>query len=88
MAQHDPMYISVPTLQHAVGRYLLFHLDEFKVHIGKLSDMMRANIAALGEALPRVLGWQLLPPDGSMYVLFRHFEGEESTTSSVCLTSI
>lgn len=75
LAQHDPMYISVPILQHAVGQYLAHHIDEFKAHVAKLRDMMRANVAAFGEALPRVLGWEMLPPDGSMYVMFRHSEG-------------
>ena len=72
MSTHDPIYISVPIQQHAVGRYLSENLEDYKIHIEKESQMMRNNLEVLSSALEKAFGWKLIRPRGSMYAMFYH----------------
>lgn len=77
LACHDPIYISVPLLQHAIATYLTDHMDDYKRHIGELKTMMQNNLAQLGPVFEKVFGWKYLQPDGSMYAMFRHNEASD-----------
>jgi DNA-binding transcriptional MocR family regulator len=74
---HDPVYISVPILQHALATYLRDHLDDYTAHIARSNDIMQRNLAKLGPALAERFGWKFLAPQGSMYAMFRHHEASD-----------
>jgi aspartate aminotransferase len=77
MNEHDPIYISVPILQHAVARFLNDHLEEYKAHIKAANAMMMRNLAMLSTALEKSMGWRYCAPEGSMYAMFRHSEATD-----------
>lgn len=72
MRIHDPIYISVPWQQHAIGRYLAEDYEDFVRHIQELGDLMKKNWAVLSKAFQNALGWQPIEPHGSMYGMFYH----------------
>jgi len=72
MRIHDPIYISVPWQQHAIGRYITNEYDDFVNHIKELGDLMKKNWALLSKALQKALGWEPIEPSGSMYGMFYH----------------
>jgi hypothetical protein len=74
---HDPVYISVPILQHALATYLRDHLDDYVAHVALSNEIMQRNLAKLGPALAERFGWKFLRPQGSMYAMFRHHEASD-----------
>ena len=74
---HDPVYISVPILQHALAVYLRDHLEDYVAHIARSNEIMQRNLAKLGPALAERFGWKFLRPQGSMYAMFRHCESSD-----------
>ena len=72
MVTHDPIYISVPLQQHAVGKYLSQHIQDYAEHVNKEQEMMQANLKILSEAFSKAFGWKLIAPRGSMYACFFH----------------
>eukprot|EP01118_Nematostelium_gracile_P006942 TRINITY_DN2250_c0_g1_i1.p1 TRINITY_DN2250_c0_g1~~TRINITY_DN2250_c0_g1_i1.p1 ORF type:complete len:393 (+),score=109.65 TRINITY_DN2250_c0_g1_i1:110-1288(+) len=72
MAIHDPIYISVPWQQHAIGQYLSKHYQDYERHVQELSDLMQTNWKILSVALQQALGWEPIEPEGSMYGMFYH----------------
>jgi len=77
MKIHDPIYISVPWTQHAVGRYLANEYDDFDKHIKETSDLMQNNWRILSSVMEKVLGWTPVEPSGSMYGLFLHHKSSD-----------
>ena len=53
MRIHDPIYISVPWQQHAIGRYLTQEYDDFVNHINELGDLMKKNWALLSKTFQK-----------------------------------
>jgi len=72
MAVHDPIYISVPWLQHSIAEFLIHHYDDFVQHVKELGELMQDNWKILSVALHDSLGWIPIEPDGSMYGMFYH----------------
>jgi len=72
MRIHDPIYISVPWQQHAIGQYIQNHLDDFNHHVTEVSDLMQSNWRLLSVAIEKYLGWTPIEPAGSMYGMFKH----------------
>jgi len=72
MRIHDPIYISVPWQQHAIGQYLLYDFDDFDRHIQETSKLMQNNWKLLSKAIEKHIGWTPIEPSGSMYGLFYH----------------
>jgi len=77
MKIHDPIYISVPWVQHAIGRYLAKHYEDFDLHIKETSKLMQDNWALLAPIMQKALGWTPINPDGSMYGLFLHHKSSD-----------
>jgi hypothetical protein len=50
MKAADPIYICVPFLQHAVGRYLTDHLDNFFSHKKAVGEQMQRYIYIIKDA--------------------------------------
>lgn len=82
---HDPIYISVPILQHALAVYLRDHLDDYVAHVNRSNDIMQRNLEKLGTALTASFGWKFLRPHGSMYAMFRHHETSDLAAVLVAL---
>eukprot|EP01117_Protostelium_nocturnum_P017492 TRINITY_DN711_c2_g1_i1.p1 TRINITY_DN711_c2_g1~~TRINITY_DN711_c2_g1_i1.p1 ORF type:complete len:392 (-),score=137.42 TRINITY_DN711_c2_g1_i1:1011-2186(-) len=72
MKIHDPIYISVPWTQHAIGQYITQHFDDFVNHIEETGTLMKNNWKILAPALQKSLGWTPIDPEGSMYGMFFH----------------
>jgi len=72
MRTHDPIYISVPFLQHAIAQYLEQDYSDFTEYLKKISELMTGNWKILSKALEKKFGWEPIEPDGSMYGMFRH----------------
>jgi len=68
----DPIYICTPFLQHAVGKYLLYHYDDFKAHKKNGGELIQKNWDILSSSLQKVFGWIPIAPSGSMYGMFLH----------------
>jgi len=81
----DPVYICVPFLQHAMGEYLLNHLDDFQDHKKKVCHLMQENWKILSEALSKALGWIPINPEGSMYGMFKHKDTDDMQAVANCL---
>ncbi|KAL9648059.1 hypothetical protein ABK040_012113 [Willaertia magna] len=72
MKASDPLYICVPYLQHALGEYLLNHLEDFKRHVQETGRLMLNNLKIVKDAFEKSCNWKLVKPSGSMYALFEH----------------
>jgi len=72
MRTHDPLYISVPWMQHCIAEYLDNHYDDYLNHIKIMSELMQGNLQILGPAFQKTFGWEPIQPDGSMYMMFKH----------------
>jgi len=81
MRIHDPIYISVPFLQHAIAQYLANDYEDFVMYKKQIGDLMRNNWKLLSKALQKRLGWIPIEPSGSMYGMFKH----NSTTDEEAL---
>jgi len=68
----DPIYICLPFVQHAVGKYLNEHFDDFKIHKQMVGELMQRNWKILSVTLKETLGWEPIEPAGSMYGMFLH----------------
>lgn len=68
----DPIYICVPWLQHAMGKYLQENLQDFANHLETIRKLMRENWVIMRDAFVQGLGWKSIEPQGSMYGLFLH----------------
>jgi aspartate/methionine/tyrosine aminotransferase len=51
MRVHDPIYISVPWLQHAIAQYLTENYDDFATHVKQLGILMQNNWILLSKVL-------------------------------------
>jgi len=81
MRIHDPLYISVPFLQHGIAEYIKSDYEDFLNHVQQVSDLMQSNWRLLSRTMQKTLGWQPLEPSGSMYGLFKH--GQKSDRDAV-----
>lgn len=72
MKAADPIYICVPFLQHAVGRYLTENFSDFQRHKKAVGEQMCRNWAKLSSSLQQAFGWEPINPSGSMYGMFLH----------------
>jgi len=72
MTHHDPIYISVPWMQHTLATYLNEDYDDFVKHIAKINAMLQHNWKVLSPAFQQALGWEPIEPSGSMYGMFLH----------------
>jgi len=72
MVIHDPIYVCVPWVQHALGDFLLNHYDVFKTHCAEIGKLMRDNWSKLKEAFKQYLEWEPVEPQGTMYGMFKH----------------
>jgi len=72
MTFHDPIYISVPFLQHSLADYLKCDTADFTKHCGAVSKLIQRNWSVLAPAFEKALGWTPLHPEGSMYGMFKH----------------
>jgi aspartate/methionine/tyrosine aminotransferase len=68
----DPIYICVPFLQHAVGKYLTEHFEDFTSHKAAVGEQMCRNWTVLSSSLQKTFGWEPINPSGSMYGMFLH----------------
>ena len=85
LAFHDPIYISVPILQHAMASYLRESPQDYALHIATSNGMMQRNLAKLAEVFSEVLSWTYIQPSGSMYAMFRHSEKTDLEAVMVAL---
>lgn len=74
MAEHDPVYISLSWLQHALAAYVTQHFEDYTGHLEKVRDVMRTNWKVLYPVIEKKLGWVAVQPEGSMYGCFKHQE--------------
>jgi aspartate/methionine/tyrosine aminotransferase len=77
MAEHDPVYISLSWLQHALATYVREHFDDYMSHLAKVKDTMRTNWTTLSPVIERKMGWKPIQPEGSMYGCFKHSESTD-----------
>jgi aspartate/methionine/tyrosine aminotransferase len=77
MAEHDPVYISLSWLQHALAAYVTNHFDDYTTHLVKVRDVMRTNWNTLSPVIERKMGWKAIQPEGSMYGCFKHSEATD-----------
>lgn len=77
MAEHDPVYISLSWLQHALAAYVTQHFDDYTAHLEKVRDVMRSNWTTLSPIIAKRLGWVPIEPEGSMYGCFKHTESSD-----------
>lgn len=74
MAEHDPVYISLSWLQHALASFVRENFDDYLAHLAKVKDTMRTNWLALYPVIEKKMGWKAIQPEGSMYGCFTHSE--------------
>jgi aminotransferase len=72
MLVHDPVYVCVPFIQHALGDFLSKHYDVFQAHCQQIGELMQSNWKKLSVAFKEHLGWEPIDPQGSMYGMFKH----------------
>lgn len=72
MRIHDPIYISVPWMQHAFAKYLTDDYADFVRYVKELSKLFQDNWKILSKAFQKVLDWEPIEPEGSMYGMFKH----------------
>lgn len=72
MLVHDPVYVCVPWLQHALGAFLADHYDLFVAHCKQIRKLMQDNWAKLSVVFKESLGWEPVDPQGTMYGVFKH----------------
>jgi len=85
MRMHDPIYISVPWLQHAVGRYLSENYDDFEIHVKNLCELISSNWNILSKAFSQAFDWEPIHPSGSMYGMFKHKSKTDSAAIEMAL---
>ena len=62
----------MPIQEHAVGRYLEKHLNDYEQHVEINKKLMKKNLKRFSEAFSKAFGWKLIPPKGSIYACFLH----------------
>eukprot|EP00457_Paulinella_chromatophora_P010663 gb/GEZN01010774.1/.p1 GENE.gb/GEZN01010774.1/~~gb/GEZN01010774.1/.p1 ORF type:complete len:392 (-),score=53.95 gb/GEZN01010774.1/:4-1179(-) len=72
MTVHDPVYISVPWLQHPLGKYLTEEMDDFVRHKKKCCELIQSNWRLIKPVLEQTLAWEAVEPQGTMYGMFKH----------------
>lgn len=77
MAEHDPVYISLSWLQHALATYVREHFDDYTAHLVKVRDVMRTNWTTLSPVIAAKMGWTPIEPEGSMYGCFKHSDATD-----------
>merc|ERR1711974_378913 len=83
MRVQDPIYICVPWLQHALGKYFSEQFEDFQNHKKVLGDLIQGNWKILAKGLQDAFGWRPLVSCGSMYGMLCH--DEESDMDAVKL---
>jgi len=68
----DPVYICTPRDQHAIARYLTESSEDYKEHIQRVNEHLRANWVKFRAAFEKKFGWKAVDPQGTMYGMFRH----------------